>query len=137
MTDRRSATVRWTGRDLVFEGKTPTSAPILIDSASKEGPSPTETLLMSIAACMAIDIKVILEKSRIAVEEIVVEMDGSRAPDAPKRFTSIGLAFRVKGPTENDIPKLERAVQLSRDKYCSVFHTLRTDIDVRFTTSLI
>jgi putative redox protein len=136
MSDRRTATVRWTGRGLIFEGQTPTSAPITIDSASKEGPSPTETLLMSIATCMAIDIKVILEKSRIDVEEIVVEMEGDRAPDAPKRFTSIALNFRVKGPTKNDIPKLERAIQLSRDKYCSVFHTLRADIDVRIATSL-
>jgi putative redox protein len=136
MSDLRRATVRWTGRDLVFEGRTATSAPILIDSASKAGPSPTETLLMSIAACMAIDVKVILEKSRIDVEEIVVEMEGDRAPEPPRRFTSIALTFKVKGPTEKDLPKLERAAQLSRDKYCSVFHTLRSDIDVRISTSL-
>jgi putative redox protein len=136
MADRRNATLRWTGRDLVFEGRTATSAPVLIDSASKMGPSPTETLLLSVAACMAIDVKVILEKSRVAVEEIVVEMEGERAPEAPRRFLSIGLAFRVKGPSEKDLPKLERAAQLSRDKYCSVFHTLRSDIDVRITTSI-
>ena len=136
MGDRRKATVRWTGRDLVFEGKTATSGPILMDSVSKAGPSPTETLLMSIAGCMAIDVRVILEKSRIAVEEIVVEMAGDRAPEPPRRFISIELVFKVKGPTEKDLPKLERAVQLSRDKYCSVFHTLRSDIDVRISTSL-
>jgi putative redox protein len=136
MEDRRTATVWWTGHDLVFEGKTATSAPITIDSASKAGPSPTETLLMSIAGCMAIDVKVILEKSRIEVKEIEVKMGGDRAPEPPRRFTSIHMAFKVKGPEVKDLPKLERAVQLSRDKYCSVFHSLRPDMDVHVSSSV-
>jgi len=133
----RTAEVRWTGRELVFEGRTGDAAPILLDSTSTEGPSPTEALLMSAAACMAIDIRVILEKGRVAVDELVVEVEGDRAPEPPRRFLQIRMNVLVAGPTEEDLPKLSRAVQLSRDKYCSVMHTLRPDLAVEITSGLI
>lgn len=136
MTDRRTARVHWAGRDLVFEGKTGDAPSIMIDGGSKEGPSPTETLLMATAACMAIDIKVILEKGRVPFTDIVVEMDGDRAPEPPRRFLSLRMKIRVVGPQPEDLGKVERAAELSRDKYCSVFHTLRTDIEVDLTTEL-
>jgi putative redox protein len=136
MTDHRTARVRWSGRDLVFEGKTGVTPPITIDGDSKEGPSPTETLLMAVAACMAIDIKVILEKGRVSFSEILVEMDGDRAPEPPRRFLNLRMKIRVVGPEQVDLGKVERAAELSRDKYCSVFHTLRKDIEVGLTTEL-
>jgi putative redox protein len=136
MTDRRTARVRWVGHGLVFEGSTGDTPPIMIDGSSKEGPSPTETLLMAVAACMAIDIKVILEKGRVTFSEIFVEMDGDRAPEPPRRFLTLRMKVRVVGPEEEDLGKVERAAELSRDKYCSVFHTLRKDIEVGLTTEL-
>jgi len=137
MNLKRTAEVRWTGRELVFEGKTGDAAPILLDSTSTEGPSPTEALLMSAAACMAIDIRVILEKSRVPVEELVVEVEGDRAPEPPRRFLQIRMKVRVAGPTEEDLPRISRAVQLSRDKYCSVMHTLNPDLVIEITSELI
>jgi putative redox protein len=89
-----------------------------------------EALLMSLASCMAIDINVILEKSRVLVEELEVDVLGVRATEQPQRFTSLRVLITVEGPTERDQPKLERAAQLSHDKYCSVFHTLRSDLEV-------
>ena len=136
MTDRRTAHVRWSGRDLVFEGTTGDTPPITIDGGSILGPSPTETLLMAVAACMAIDIKVILEKGRVPFTEVEVELAGDRAPEPPRRFLTLDLKIRVVGPQAEDLGKVERAVELSRDKYCSVFHTLRPDIDVSFSTEL-
>lgn len=137
MSLHRTAEVSWTGRDLVFEGRTGDAAPIVLDSTSTEGPSPTEALLMSAAACMAIDIRVILEKGRVAVDQLVVEIEGDRAPEPPRRFTEIRMHVRVSGPAREDLPKLSRAVQLSQDKYCSVMHTLRPDLPVVITSGLI
>ncbi len=137
MKQTRTAELRWTGRDLVFEGRTGQAAPILLDGGSGEGPSPTEALLMSAAACMAIDVRVILEKGRVPVEELIVRMEGDRAEDPPRRFTHIRMDVRVKGPSEADLPKLARAVQLSHDKYCSVFHTFRPDLEVELTSGLL
>ena len=75
-------------------------------------------------------VRMILEKSRVPVAFLEVGVDGDRANTEPRRFESLRLVCRVRGPEEGDQPKLERAVQLSRDKYCSVLHTLRPDLDL-------
>jgi putative redox protein len=79
---------------------------------------------------MGVDVLDILNKSRVTVEDLEVEVSGERAEMPPRYFRSIDLVYRVKGPQDGDLAKLERAVQLSRDKYCSVLHTLRSDLNV-------
>ena len=59
-----------------------------------------------------------------------VEVQGTRAPTHPRYYTHVKLVYRVEGPQEGDEAKLERAVSLSREKFCSVLHSLRSDIDV-------
>lgn len=134
MSAERSVTVTWTGRGKVYEGRAGAAAPMILDGDSQEGPSPTEALLMALATCMAIDVNVILRKGRVPLEDLAVDVSGVRAPDAPQRFLSLRIVVRTDGPREEDRPKLERAVQLSRDRYCSVFHTLRTDLEVEIST---
>jgi len=137
MSDTRGSTVRWTGRGLAFEGTAQSAPPIVLDGNSREGPSPTEALLMSVAACMGIDIQVILEKGRVPLRELVIEIEGDRAADPPRRFTTLRMTVRAEGPAEEDRPKLDRAVELSKEKYCSVFHTLRPDLEVRISTEIV
>jgi putative redox protein len=91
-------------------------------------------LLLSLAACMAVDVRMILEKGRVPLEELVVEIEGDRLPEPPRRFTRLRLTIRLRGPGEEHEARIARAVALSRDKYCSVFHSLRTDLDVEIAT---
>ncbi len=86
---------------------------------------------------MAVDILDILEKGRVSVDRLEVEVEGDRAPDPPRRYTSLRLTVRLDGPQERERGKVERAVQLSREKYCSVFHTLRPDMDVEIRISAL
>ncbi len=132
----RTALVRSTGRGLAFEGRGGQGPDVLIDGNSAEGPSPMEALLLSLAGCMAIDIQVILEKGRVPLDSLEVRVTGERAPEAPKRYTRILMEVGVRGPGEGERAKVERAVQLSRDRYCSVFHTLRDDLEVEIRTSI-
>lgn len=134
MSNVRSARVRWAGRGMVFEGRSGDAPAIVLDSDSTEGPSPTEALLMSVGACMAVDVKMILEKGRVSVDDVEIVLEGERAAEPPRRFVSLTLEIRVKGPGTGDEAKIERAARLSHEKYCSVFHTLRTDLDVEVTT---
>lgn len=120
----------WAGRGLVFRGGPSKETEVTLDSDGTEGPSPTDFLLLSLAGCMGVDVQIILEKSRVPVESLAVVASGQRAPTEPRRFTSIRLVYEVKGPTAEHQPRLERAVALSRDKYCSVLHSLRPDIDL-------
>ena len=82
------------------------------------GVRPMELMLMSVGACSAVDVVHILKKGRHAVADVQVEVKGERAATEPKVFTKIHLHFVVsgKGLTEQTV---ERAVQLSAEKYCS------------------
>jgi putative redox protein len=119
----------WTGRDMEFRGGAPGKPESIIDGDSVSGPSPMDTLLLALAGCMAIDVLLILDKSRVAVEALEVEVEGTRAATDPGRYEEIRLVYRVRGPSHADRAKLDRAVSLSREKYCSVLHSLRRDIE--------
>lgn len=112
------------------------SEEITVDGEGKAGPSPTETLLLSLAGCMAIDVKMILDKGRVPLTGLDVEVEADRKEEPPRRFTAVRLLFRLDGPSEGDRGKVRRALELSRDKYCSVLHTLRPDLDLTLETEL-
>jgi putative redox protein len=124
-----TAALQWKG-DLTFTA-TSGSTSITLDSNSSAGPSPMQVLAEGLAGCMAIDIVIILQKGRHDLKALRVDFSGDRAAEPPRRFETIHLAFHITG----NVPAVavERAIELSHDKYCSVWHSLRQDI--RFTTS--
>jgi putative redox protein len=113
-----------------YLGTGESGAGILLDGKASTGPSPMDTLLLALAGCMAADVQVILERSRVPLSGLAVDVEGDRAAEHPKRYTRLRLAYRVEGPGEEHQGKLERAVELSREKFCSVLHSLRPDIEV-------
>ncbi len=125
-----SVSISWTGEGLQFKGAVDGGAEMVFDSDGKLGPSPTNALLGSMAACMGIDVVMILQKSRVPVEALTVDVSGERAETQPRKFESMLLTYRVKGPGAEHQDKVQRAVDLSRDKYCSVLHTLRPDLEL-------
>lgn len=122
--------LRWTGEGLAFRGGAAGSPEVILDSDGKAGPSPMQALLLSLAGCMAVDVRMILEKSRVPLESLEVVVEGDRAETPPRYFHTLRLTYRVRGPSGADQAKLERAVQLSRETYCSVLHTLRPDVNL-------
>ena len=124
-----TATLVWQG-DLRFSAKTPRTA-IILDSDSTAGPSPPEALAMALAGCMAIDVADIVIKGRHPMTALQTAISGVRADDPPRRFITFALHFTIAGAVPP--AAVERAIQLSRDNYCSVWHSLRQDI--RFDTT--
>ena len=124
-----SSTLTWQG-DLRFLAVTGDNQ-ITFDSESEAGPSPPQALAMALAGCMAIDLADIVIKGRHPLKALEARITGERAPDPPRRFTHFTLHFVVTG----DVPAhaIERAIQLSRDKYCSVWHSLRADTQLDTT----
>lgn len=122
--------LRWRGDGLVFAGGVPGGPEVVLDSEGKAGPSPTQVLLLSLAGCMGVDVRMILEKARVPLESLEVVIQAERMSDPPRYFRSVRLTYRLRGPGEEDRPTVNRAVDLSRDKYCSVLHTLRPDLEL-------
>jgi putative redox protein len=103
---------------------------VVFDSAGRMGPSPVEALVESLGACMAMDLVHFLERSRVPAEKVKVTLQAHRAPDHPRRLVAVELHAEVHGSASDDV--VARGLDLSREKYCSVWASLRPDID--FTT---
>jgi putative redox protein len=108
----------------------------VIDGDAEAGPSPMQSLLLGLAGCMAVDVVMILQKMRVPLEGLAIRAEGERAPEPPRRFTQIRLVYETRGLAPADSDKLDRAIELSREKYCSVLHTLRPDTLVSIETVL-
>ena len=111
--------------ELVFEGRSG-DATIVLDSAGKAGPSPVQTLAFALAGCMGMDVVYILKKGRHDLRGLAVALIAQRAPDEPHRITAVNIAFAVTGNVPPE--QIQRALDLSHQKYCSVWHSMRQDI---------
>lgn len=116
------ARVKWV-EDVSFLAETGSGHAVVVDGAPEAGGRnigmrPMELVLAGAAACSAFDVVWILRKARQPVSDCVVEAEASRAAVDPKVFTRIEFVFRVAG-RGLDPRQVERAVKLSKEKYCS------------------
>jgi len=93
------------------------------------GLKPSDLLLLSAASCSAYDVIMILTKQREPLESLEVACTGQQKPEPPYAFTKIHLHYSVKGAGLNP-KKVERAIHLSEDKYCSVLNTLKGNVEI-------
>ncbi len=116
------ARIKW-NEGVSFIAESGSGHTIVLDGAPEYGgrnlgPRPMELLLMGAGACSAFDVLLILKKARQIVEDCYVELDAERAETDPKVFTKIHFHFVITG--ENiSTSQVERAIKLSKDKYCS------------------
>ncbi|MFZ5803833.1 MAG: OsmC family protein [Acidobacteriota bacterium] len=131
MAEQTKATLRWQ-EGLRFEAESGSGRKIVLDSPSRPnqaGPAPMEVMLMGIAGCTAMDVVAILEKMRQPLARLEVEIVGTRAESHPKYFTGISIVYHLWG--EGLTPeKVQRAVELSHQTYCSALASLRPDCKV-------
>lgn len=130
MNADKQVRLAWTGSGLVFDGGPAGGPQIVVDGDSATGPSPMELVLLAVAACMAIDVRVILRKGRVHFNSLDVEAQGDRRDTPPQHYQSLRFVFRVTGVAPGNWPKVERAIELSREKYCSVLFSMRQDIPI-------
>jgi putative redox protein len=116
-------------RDLYFMGTTQRGYEVEYDVKYEEGCSPTETFLLSIAGCLSIDVVHILRKMRCEVDSYEVAVEGTRKETPPQYYTAIEIMIRISGKGITP-KKIDRAIALSRETYCSVYHSLRKDMVV-------
>ncbi len=129
ITPVTKTTLTWS-RDLVFAGTTPQGYELDFDADAQWGCMPTEALLLSLGGCMAIDIVSILKKMRMDISQFRIDISGERNPDPPQYFKAVAMTLHLAGQNL-DPRRIERAIALSREKYCSVYNSLRPDLDLK------
>ncbi len=121
------AVVNWID-GLKFEATSQEGYTFTIDGQRQEGVGAMDLLLFGLAGCTAVDVVIILKKQRQPVEGVTVRVTGERAQTHPKVYTRIHIEYVVKG--DLDPKKVERAIQLSEEKFCSASAMLRKTAEI-------
>jgi putative redox protein len=133
------AKVKWID-EVNFVVETGSGHAVLVDGAPDAGgknlgPRPMELVLAGTAACTAFDVVWILRKARQPIAGCVVEADAERAAEDPKVFTRIHFIYRVSGEALNPA-QVERAVRLSKEKYCSATLMLAKTAEISYEIAI-
>jgi putative redox protein len=133
------ATAKWID-GVSFVAETGSGHALVVDGAAEAGgrnlgPRPMELVLAGTATCTAFDVVCILKKARQPVSDCVVEAEAERAPEDPKVFTRIHLRYRIRGQGLNRA-QVERAVKLSKEKYCSATLMLAKTAEISFEVAI-
>ncbi|MDH5479643.1 MAG: OsmC family protein [Nitrosomonas sp.] len=125
--------IEWKG-NVCFQAESGSGHQILMDGAPEAGgqnlgPRPMEMLLMGLGGCTTFDVILILKKGRQDISDCVVEIEAKRAETDPKVFTHIHLHFIVSGKNLK-LHQVERAINLSAEKYCSASIMLRDTVEI-------
>ncbi len=124
----------------VFELENESGTICKIDSSKdiggkNKGLTPMELLAGALAACISIDVLMILNKQHIEPKKYAVSLDATKKNSVPSPFEKIHLVFSID--TEIDLLKVERAIQLSIDKYCSVKASLNPEIKLSYEVIIL
>ncbi|MEY3508698.1 MAG: hypothetical protein RJA18_864 [Pseudomonadota bacterium] len=134
--------INWlAGSGMAFMAETGTGHILNMDGAPEAGgrnlaPRPMELMLAGAGGCTAFDVVLILQRSRQNIIACEVSLQAERAETDPKVFTKINLHFTVKGK-DLDPSKVERAINLSHDKYCSATAMLANTAEITHTFEVV
>jgi putative redox protein len=132
------STIKWTD-NVQFVAEVGSGHAMIVDGAPEyggrnTGARPMELVLAGAASCTAFDVVLMLNKARQKFTAFSVDADATRAEEDPKVFTGIKLTFRLTGKSL-DPKAVERAVKLSKEKYCSATAMLGKTAEI--TTEIV
>ncbi len=122
MMNTMNASVKWQEKN-AFIGTSPSGHTLTLDGDKVTGASPMELILLGVGGCASYDVVNILQKSRQQVSDVECQLLAKRADSVPAVYTEIHLHFVVTGSNIKE-KQVEKAVQLSADKYCSASRML-------------
>jgi len=140
MAEPMQARVKWT-EGVSFVGEAGSGHAVVIDGAPEHGGRnvgmrPMEMVLTGATACTAFDVVAILRKARQSITDCVVTAAAERASEEPRVFTRIHFVYTVTG-RGLDRRQVERAVKLSKEKYCSATLMLAKTADITFEVAIV
>jgi len=134
------ARIKW-AQDVTFIGESGSGHAVVMDGAPEAGGRnigfrPMEMLLIGLGGCSAFDVVMILKRGREPITDCIVELEAQRAETDPKVFTAIEMVYKVTGKNL-DPKKVERAVSLSAEKYCSASKMLGATAKITHRVELL
>ncbi|HTQ97462.1 MAG TPA: OsmC family protein [Candidatus Acidoferrum sp.] len=132
----QTTTVKWIGEQK-FAATSPSGHAVAFDSdrESNTAPGPMEMVLMALGACTATDIVIILEKKRQKMQSLEVICSGERAADPPTVWVNLDVLFRVHGNVDEGA--LKHAIELTKEKYCSVAAMLKKTAQITWRHEIL
>ncbi|MGQ9925649.1 MAG: OsmC family protein [Chloroflexaceae bacterium] len=137
MSEEVSVTLRL-AEGMHFIGEDRAGRTIDLDSPSEGtgvAPSPMAAVLMTLAGCSGMDVVSIMRKKRQDLRRLEVIATGTRRDEYPRVYTAIRLDYRFTG-SGLDPAACQRAIELSRDRYCPVWAMLRPTVDISYTFTI-
>ncbi len=133
------ATIKWID-EVSFVAETGSGHAVVVDGSPEAGgrnlgARPMELVLAGTAACTAFDVVWILKKARQTISACIVDAEAERAPTDPKVFTRLHFSYRIRGDNLNPA-QVERAVKLSKEKYCSATLMLAKTAAISYEISI-
>ncbi|HYA63220.1 MAG TPA: OsmC family protein [Candidatus Sulfotelmatobacter sp.] len=131
-----TTSIRWVGEEK-FLASSPSGHAVAFDSNrdSNLAPGPMEMVLMALGACTASDIVIILQKKRQKLQSLEVLCSGERAKEPPRVWVKLEVVLRLRGAVNEEAVK--RAIELTREKYCSVAAMLRKTAEISWKYELL
>lgn len=129
---------RWRGDmsfDIDLQGTTITVDADESVGGKNQGPAPKGLMLTALAGCTGMDVVAILNKMQMPFDKFEIEIDGETTDQHPKVYKKIVMEYKFWGDSL-DLPKIEKAVTLSQDKYCGVSATLKQLGEIDFSIKL-
>lgn len=129
------ASATWQQESL-FEGRSQSNHAISLDASAEHvrGMSPMEAVLTALCGCTSVDVVSILQKKREPITGLTVSAQAEQAPDPPRVFTHIHLTYSITGNVTRE--SAERAVSLSKNKYCSVSKMLEAAVKIDYSIQI-
>lgn len=134
MQETKKAVLTWQ-EGVRFSGGALEGPSTILDGDNDAGPGPMLTLLLAAGSCSGSDVVVILEKMRVQLRRLRIDVTGVRREQEPRRYIAIHFDYHVAGEGL-DQAKATRAIDLSLEKYCSVVHSLAPDIAITYALTL-
>lgn len=140
MAQKRKARLVWRD-EMIFTGYSQNEYALPLDAAPghgghEAGIRPMDLMLMSLAGCTAMDVMSILRKKRQEITGLEIAVEGMRRDEHPRTYEEIWVRFTVKGP-DVDPAAVERAIELSREKYCAAAATLRHTATLHYDFDIV
>ena len=119
-----------------FDATTASGHTVRVEGGDKEsGPGPMELVLVALGSCSAVTVVAFLDKMRQPYTSLDVAVSGERAESPPKVYTNIHIRYRVGGDVDPD--RVERAIELTEAKYCSVYTMLDKTAEITHTIDFV